>query len=192
MFAATYNVSAAITPSSSYSISGALWNRLPSRSPVPSETTITAAVRNAPRRSPRPERRLRRASSAAAASSANAMSTVVPFSTQATVEADRVATRDGIVHGGTTLKKIGRPRYAAASTRTVTPLRSGSGPSHAARASDMPRGVQSGGTGRRDGGASPAAPESGGPAGATAAAAAGASPRGGDEGKPTSRALRRR
>ena len=57
----------------------------------------------------------------------------IALDTVSTTEANdcvgALATRVGCVHGATTLKKTGRPRYDAASTRSVALPRSGNGPS---------------------------------------------------------------
>src|SRR5262245_57514935 len=80
--------------------------------------------------------------------------------------------RVGRVHGVMTLKKIGSPRYEAASTRSAEPSKPGSGPSHATRESDWLRGSHRDSTAWNADIVKPAAEKSGDQSGVDACAAA--------------------
>src|SRR4051794_25318149 len=109
---------------------------------------ITAvATREAPRRSARLRRTFSRAIHAATKHTATMIEITTAFSEVLSDEPAVVVAVRPRVHGPRIQKETGRPRNDAASTRTRTSGRSGSGPSHAFLTSAKLRGVQSGSTG---------------------------------------------
>src|SRR5262249_57713062 len=96
-------------------------------------STTTPARRAAPRRSPLPARRLRRAIQDPPKRRVNRIASQTRSAARAPALRWSGTSRKDVDHGPIQRKETGRPRYAAASTRMVKPGRSGGGPSQPAR-----------------------------------------------------------
>ena len=113
--------------------SATLWApSAPDTIPTPHSSSET---RKAPRRSPRPSTRLRRAMKAAAPRSTSTTAKKIACRMSLAVGQACDSIRSGRVQGHTISNHAGRPRCAAASMRTLMSGRPGQDPSHAARVS---------------------------------------------------------